>query len=71
MINFIRRYLGVIRQPCLLRIKRDISDYSEIGDFKLQALSQLQKSYCSLTMPAPDGFEIDFGRKALPTGDKE
>lgn len=45
-----------------------------IDEIDVQALRQLQSSHRSpakLFKPVPDGFEIDFGRKVLPAGDKK
>ena len=51
-----------------------IANYSVIGDIDVQSLRQFQSSHRSTAKPfkpVPDGFEIDFDRKVLPTGDKE
>ena len=40
----------------------------------VQALRQFHRSHRSPAKPfkpVPDGFEIDFGRKVLPAGEKE
>jgi hypothetical protein len=61
-------------QRDLLRVKGGITDYCVIGEIDVQALRQFQSSYRSPAKPfkpVPDGFEIDFGRKVLPTGEKE
>ncbi len=58
-------------QRDLLRDKGGITDYCVIGEIDVQALRQLQSSHRSPAKPVPDGFEIDFGRKALPAGEKE
>lgn len=61
-------------QRDLLRLKGGITDYSVIGEIDVQALRQFQSSHRSPTKPfkpVPDGFEIDFGRKVLPAGEKE
>lgn len=45
-----------------------------IDEIDVQALRQFQSSYRSSAKPfkpVPDGFEIDFGRKVLPAGEKE
>lgn len=45
-----------------------------IEEIDVQALRQFQSSYRSSAKPVkpvPDGFEIDFGRKVLPAGEKE
>lgn len=44
-----------------------------IGEIGVQVLRQFQNDHCSPTQPfkrVPDGFEIDFDRKALPAGEK-
>lgn len=61
-------------QRDLLRVKGGITDYCVIGEIDVQALRQFQSSHRSPAKPfkpVPDGFEIDFGRKALPAGEKE
>jgi hypothetical protein len=61
-------------QRDLLRVKGGITDYGVIGEIDLQALRQFQSSHRSPSKPfkpVPDGFEIDFGRKVLPAGEKE
>lgn len=58
----------------VLRVKGGITDYCVIGEIDVQALRQFQSSHRSPTKPfkpVPDGFEIDFGRKVLPAGEKE
>lgn len=57
-----------------MRINQGITDHCVIGEIDVQALRQFQSSHRSPTKPfkpVPDGFEIDFGRKVLPAGDKE
>lgn len=57
-------------QRDLLRVKGGITDYCVIGKIDVQALRQFQSSHRSPTRPfkpVPDGFEIDFDRKVLPT----
>ena len=61
-------------QRDLLRVKGGITDYCVIGEIDVQALRQFQSSHRSLAKPfkpVPDGFEIEFGRKVLPAGEKE
>lgn len=61
-------------QRDLLRVKGGITDYCVIGEIDVQALRQFQSSHRSPDKPfkpVPDGFEIDFGRKVLPAGEKE
>ena len=61
-------------QRDLLRVKGGITDYCVIGEIGVQALRQFQSSHRSGAKPfkpVPDGFEIDFHRKVLPTGEKE
>lgn len=61
-------------QRDLLRVKGGITDYCVIGKIDVQSLRQFQSSHRSpakLFKPVPDGFEIDFGRKVLPAGEKE
>jgi hypothetical protein len=63
-----------IWQRDLLRVKGGITDYCVIGEIDMQALRQFQSSHRSPAKPfkpVPDGFEIDFGRKVLPAGEKE
>lgn len=58
----------------LLLRKGGITDYCVIGEINVQALRQFQSSYRTSAnpfKPVPDGFEIDFGRKELPAGEKE
>ena len=58
----------------LLLRKGGITDYCVIGEIDVQALRQFQSSHRSAAKPfkpVPDGFEIDFGRKVLPVGEKE
>lgn len=61
-------------QRDLLRVKGGITDYCVIGEIDVQALRQFQSSHRSPAKPfkpVPDGFEIEFGRKVLPAGEKE
>ncbi|WP_345812576.1 reverse transcriptase domain-containing protein [Paraburkholderia sp. PREW-6R] len=61
-------------QRDLLRVKGGVTDYCVIGEIDVQALRQFQSSHRSPTKPfkpVPDGFEIAFGRKVLPSGDGE
>lgn len=61
-------------QRDLLRVKGGITDYCVIGEIDVQALRQFQSSHRSPGKPfkpVPDGFEIEFGRKVLPAGEKE
>ena len=61
-------------QRDLLRVKGGITDYCVIGEIDVKALRQFQSSHRSPAKPfkpVPDGFEIDFGRKVLPAGEKE
>lgn len=58
----------------LLRVKGGNHDYCITGEIDVQALRRFQSSHRSPDKPfkpVPDGFEIDFGRKALPAGEKE
>lgn len=58
----------------VLRVKGGVTDYCVIGEIDVRSLRQFQSSYRSPAKPfkpVPDGFEIDFGRKVLPAGDKE
>jgi len=58
----------------VLRVKGGVTDYCVIGEIDVQALRKFQSSYRSPAepfKPVPDGFEIDFGRKVLPAGEKE
>ena len=61
-------------QRDLLRVKGGITDYCVIGEIDVLALRRFQSSHRSPGKPfkpVPDGFEIDFGRKVLPAGEKE
>lgn len=45
-----------------------------MGEIDMQVLRQFQSNHLSpdkLLNLVPDGFEIDFGRKALSAGEKE
>ena len=58
----------------VLRVKGGVTDYCVIGEIDVQALRQFQSNHRSPAKPfkpVPDGFEIDFGRKVLPAGEKE
>lgn len=51
-----------------------MTNFCVTSDLDMQALHQLQSNYRSSAKPfksVPDGFEIDFGRKVLPAGEKE
>ncbi|AWF62270.1 hypothetical protein [Pseudomonas aeruginosa] len=57
-----------------MRVKGGATDHCVIDEIDVQALRQFQSSYRSPAKPFKpvlDGFEIDFGRKVLPAGDKE
>lgn len=57
-----------------LRVNGGITDYCAIGEIDVQALRPFQSSLRSPAKPfkpMPDRFEIDFGRKVLPAGEKE
>lgn len=57
----------------ILRVKGGIEDYCVTGEIDIQALREFQSSRRSPDgpfKPAPDGFEIGFARKVLPS-DKE
>lgn len=59
-------------QRDLLRVKGGVTDYCVVGEIDVQALRQFQSSHRSPTRPfkpLPDGFEIAFGRRALPGGE--
>ena len=61
-------------QHDLLRVKGGITEQCLIGEIDVQVLRQFQSSYRSPAKPfnpVPDGFEINFGRKVLPAGEKE
>lgn len=61
-------------QRDLQGVKSGIADYCVIGEIDIQALRQFQSSRRSPAKPfkpVPDRFEIDFGRKLLPAGEKE
>ncbi len=51
-----------------------VANYSVIGESDAQSLHQFQSSHRSPAKSfklVPDRFEIDFGRKVLPAGEKE
>lgn len=55
----------------VLRVKGGVTDYCVIGEIDVLALRQFQSSYRSPSAPfkpVPDGFELAFERKVLPTG---
>lgn len=57
-----------------MRVNPGISNSCVIGEIDVQALRRFQSSNRSASKPfkpVPDGFEIDFGRKVLPVGEKE
>lgn len=57
-----------------LIIQSGITNNCVIGEIDVQVLRQLPGGHCSPGKPfkpVPDGFEIDFGRKVLPAGEKE
>lgn len=61
-------------QSDLLRVKSGITDYFVIGQIDVHALRQFQGPHRSPVKPFKqvlNGFEIDFGRKVLPAGEKE
>lgn len=58
----------------LLRVKGGITGYCMSDEIDVQVLRAFQSSHRSPAKsfkPVPDGFEIDFGRKVLPAGEKE
>lgn len=66
-------YANIRRERDVL-VKGGVTDYCAIGEIDVQMLRQFQNSYRSPAKPfkpVPDGFEIDFGRKVLPAGEKE
>lgn len=72
--NPIRTPLKESWQHDLLRLKGGITDYCMIAKIDVQALRQFQSSHRSPAKPfkpVPDGFEISFGRKVLPEGERE
>jgi len=51
-----------------------LTRYCVVGEIDVHALRHFQGSHRSPAKPfkpVPDGFEIDFGRKVLPAGEKE
>ena len=53
----------------VLRVKGGIADYCVIGEIDIEELRQFQSSHRSPARPfkpVPDGFEINYGRRALP-----
>lgn len=57
-----------------LRVKGGIADYGVISEIYIQVLLALQSSRRSPAQPrepVPEEFEIDFGRKVLPAGERE
>ncbi|WP_338800773.1 hypothetical protein V9L13_24545 [Pseudomonas sp. RSB 5.4] len=58
----------------MLRVTGGLTRYCVVGEIDVHALRQFQGSHRSPAKPfkpVPDGFEIDFGRKVLPAGEKE
>lgn len=54
----------------VLRVKGGVTDYCVIGEIDVQALREFQSSHRSPDKPfkpVPDGFEIEYCRKTLPT----
>lgn len=54
----------------ILRVKGGVTDYCVIGEIDIQALRQFQSSHRStdgLFKPVPDGFEMAYERRVLPT----
>lgn len=61
-------------QRDLLRVKGGITDYCEIVEISEQVLRVFpisRRSPVKPFKPVLDGFEINFGRKVLPAGEKE
>lgn len=57
-----------------MRMSHGMSDYCMTAEIDVQALRRLQSSDRSASKPfkpVPDGFEIDFGCRVLPTGDNK
>ena len=57
-------------QRDVLRVKGGLSDYFVTGVIEIDALRRFQSSYRSPSgrfKPVPDGFDISFGRRLLPT----
>lgn len=57
-----------------MRMNQGNSDYWVIDVIEVQALRRFQSSHSSASKPfkpVPDGFEVDFGRRVLPAGDKK
>lgn len=57
-----------------MRASDSVTDRCIADEINAQALRRFQSSHRSPDKPfkpVPDGFEIDFGRKALPAGEKE
>lgn len=58
----------------VLRVKGGITDYCVIGQIDIHALRQFQSSHRSPGKPfkpVPDGFEIGYERRVLPSGPTE
>lgn len=56
-----------------MRASDSVTDRCIADEINAQALRRFQSSHRSPDKPfkpVPDGFEIDFGRKALPAGEK-
>lgn len=57
-----------------MRVNPGINTCCGFVDIDVKALCQFQSSYrkpAKPFKPVPDGFEIDFGLKVLPPGEKE
>ncbi len=56
----------------VLRVKGGINDYCVTGEIDIQSLRQFQSSFRSPNgpfKPVPDGFEMKYDRKMLPSGE--
>lgn len=56
----------------VLRVKGGINDYCVTGEIDIQSLRQFQASFRSPSgpfKPVPDGFEMKYDRKILPSGE--
>lgn len=59
-------------QRDVLRVKGGIDDYCVTGEIDIQSLRQFQSSFRSPSgpfKPVPDGFEMKYDRKILPSGE--
>lgn len=74
MTTFDSDVIHACKQHDVLFVKGCVTDCCVIGEIDVQAIRRFQRSHrlpVKSFKPVPDGFEIDFGRKLLPAGEKE